>query len=732
MNGMNCMMRIFYALIGAMLSFAPAVAAAQAITVLSSRPDTVSDGNALISVSLPKDSTAADFTARVGNSDVTSSFQASGYSMVGLVQDLKLGQNIFTAIVRRHSASVVLINHGRDGPIFSGPHQWPFICETQDFKVPGGSTLGPPQDAACNAPSVVTFLYKPRSFRGLKLLPVGDPLPADLATTTTLDGRTVNYIVRVETGTLNRAIYQTAVLFDPTKGEKVGPLADHPGWNGRAVFVFGGGATAGYHQGASVGEDSLSDDMISRGFAVLSSSLSVMAVVGSDIRAAETASMVKEHFIKTFGSLHYIFGWGGSGGSMQQHLIANNYPGILDGIIPGSSFPDLYSLVDYPEDCALMSKVFDRSKTEWTVDEKRAATGLNTWGTCAQWNQFFVPELLLARQADPKVKVPGFKDSNCNAVVPRPLTYDAKRNRRGVRCDIFTASRNALGFDPRSGATYRTFDNVGVQYGLKAYQAGALSGERFVELNEGIGGIDNDGEFQAGRTEASLIGLRRMFETGRINEGENLNLIPIIDLRGNPVLQPNVHDAVNSEVMRARLLRTSGSARGQVLVRGEADPTAPGSGTVSGSAGMDLFALLKMDEWLASISADRRNYRTQADKVAANRPADLSTDVCIFKGGSRIDETSNVENKGSCSERLPYFSEPRLVAGEPLTRDILKCHLRPFRESDYMAMAPSLIARLRKVFPTGVCDYTKPSVGFSPLKGSWLSYPSPGIAVPMR
>jgi hypothetical protein len=146
---------------------------------------------------------------------------------------------------------------------------------------------------------------------------------------------------------------------------------------------------------------------------------------------------------------------------------------------------------------------------------------------------------------------------------------------------------------------------------------------------------------------------------------------------------------------------------------------------------MDRFALLKMDEWLSNISADKRTYRSQAAKVAADRPADLTTDVCIMAGGRRIDEASNIDNKGECGAKLPYFSEPRLVAGEPLTRDVLKCHLRPFRAADYPAMAPALVARLRKVFSTGVCDYSKPSVGFTPLKGSWLSYPSPGVAVPI-
>ena len=42
--------------------------------------------------------------------------------------------------------------------------------------------------------------------------PTRTPGPADLAQTTTRDGRTVDYVVRIESGVINRAIYRWAVL----------------------------------------------------------------------------------------------------------------------------------------------------------------------------------------------------------------------------------------------------------------------------------------------------------------------------------------------------------------------------------------------------------------------------------------------------------------------------------------------------------------------------------------
>ena len=76
--------------------------------------------------------------------------------------------------------------------------------------------------------------------------------PADLAETTTTDGRRVPYIVRLETGTINRAIYQTAVLVDPSAPAPT-PWAPPAAWNGRLVYTYGGGCEAGFFQGTRTG-----------------------------------------------------------------------------------------------------------------------------------------------------------------------------------------------------------------------------------------------------------------------------------------------------------------------------------------------------------------------------------------------------------------------------------------------------------------------------------------------
>ena len=51
------------------------------------------------------------------------------------------------------------------------------------------------------------------------------------------------------------------------------------------------------------------------------------------------------------------------------------------------------------------------------------------------------------------------------------------------------------------------------------------------------------------------------------------------------------------------------------------------------------------------------------------------------------------------------------MAGGPLAANVLKCQLKPIAARDYARFSPDEFARLRRIFPTGVCDWTKPGVG---------------------
>lgn len=108
--------------------------------------------------------------------------------------------------------------------------------------------LGPPLDAQCAVATRIEYFYRSNSAspnaNPFKLYDVNASRPADLAMTTTLDGKTVPYIVRREMGTINRAIDAIAFLHEPGA-----PLPDPwnsatSSWNGRLIYTFGAGCRA--------------------------------------------------------------------------------------------------------------------------------------------------------------------------------------------------------------------------------------------------------------------------------------------------------------------------------------------------------------------------------------------------------------------------------------------------------------------------------------------------------
>ena len=198
-------------------------------------PDLVSGGDTLIAVKVPAGTRADQLTVTLNGKDVMArlTLDAATGDYRGLIDGLAIGTNRVTAKIKspRHEATLTIVNHPITGPILSGPHLAPYECSTE------ASGLGPALDANCSAPRKIWHLYRSTD-NTFKLLPDREgPRPADLATTTTTDGKTVPYIVRVDSGTINRAIYQIAMLDDPD------------GWNRKFVVSFGGSSGTQYIQG---------------------------------------------------------------------------------------------------------------------------------------------------------------------------------------------------------------------------------------------------------------------------------------------------------------------------------------------------------------------------------------------------------------------------------------------------------------------------------------------------
>ena len=213
-----------------LLVWAAAPAAAQAaslgIDVLSNRADLISAGDALVEVKIPAGVSASKVRVYDDARDVTSSFALRPNGRFeGLVDGLALGANVLRASAPGAQARASRSsNHPNGGPVFSGPQVQPWVCQASAA------------DAQCNQPATYAYQYKSSIDRASSPPTTRQSPPSDVATTTTDQGETVPFIVRVETGYQDRDQYKIAVLYDPSKPwapwapqDAVEPqAADHP------------------------------------------------------------------------------------------------------------------------------------------------------------------------------------------------------------------------------------------------------------------------------------------------------------------------------------------------------------------------------------------------------------------------------------------------------------------------------------------------------------------------
>ncbi|WP_330177236.1 tannase/feruloyl esterase family alpha/beta hydrolase [Streptomyces sp. NBC_01498] len=700
-------------------------AARLTVETVSTRPSVVTGGDVLVRVGVPRGIDPGDVRITRDGTDVTEAFTPDGAgagpgpgpgaiagagsrALTGLVTSLREGRNRLVAAVPGRPgarAALTVRDHPATGPVISGPHERPFVCGTERFTLVDGSTLGPPLDADCSVTTRVDHAY--RSTDGT-VKPLADPAsrPPDLATTTTSTGARVPFLIRVETGTLNRGVYQISMLADPAAPA---PTRTRPseGWNGRLMYTFGGGCRGGwYTQGSDTG-GVLDTEMLGRGYAVASSSLNVFGNNCNDLLASETVMTVKEHFTERYGVPRFTIGWGCSGGSYQSYQTADNYPGLLDGIIVGCSFPDVTSATNTTLlDARLLDHYFTATAPgTFSAEQQTAVAGFRERAS--------IPNLSDgAKRLDPDAEFP--------AALPEDQRYDALTRPDGARGTVFDHTVNVYGRDRRTGAALRPLDNTGVQYGLDALNRGVIDTRRFLDLNARVGGIDRDAGFTPGRTAADRTATEAAYGTGRILwGGAGLAATPVVDHRSYTDDLPggDIHMAVHGYSTRARLVAANGHADNQVML---AEDNRYGFSLRSPAL---RHALTEMDAWLTTLTARAPRAEWTAREVVAHKPAGL-TDACWTGDPEprKIAQRLSYDNAGTCGTLYPAFPTPRLVAGAPLADDVIACRRKAVDPADYaVRFTGAELRELRAVFAGGVCDWARSGVGQRPLSGTWQS-----------
>jgi hypothetical protein len=743
----------------------PSPIAGTSVKVISTRADMVSGGTALVEVVLAPNAAQSRLKVQVGSTDQTSAFTARADGrIVGLITGLTVGDNQVTVTSTDGSyagARLVVTNHPIGGPVLLSSQAQPWICATP---VPTAATTTTPAtnasglstnaiDAQCNIAAESHFFYRtltpvlvtagdggcsfvmpdptptianphPTTAANSCLQPyvVGTTPDAAVAMTTPLGSSTpVKYIVRVERGTVNRGIYDIAVLFDPTKPWTAN--APQAQWTRKVVYSFG--ASTGQPRLQFRTEQNWADDSaLSRGFMTVDNSLDDSLYNSNRILNIETVMMMKEYITKNYGEILYTMGNGCSGGSIGQNTAASTYPGLLDGIQVQCDFSDAITTGIEVQDCVQLVNFYvspawttlQAGQTQAQIDAKKTAINGHLDPTsCHSWNNFFgynnkpgnyTPLLV----ADATGRLVASANTN-NCKLPASQVYDKTTNPTGPRCGDPDLAVAVWGVVPGTTRANQSYDNVGVQYGFKALLAGSISPEEFVTLNENIGGVDFDDNLVATRAVADAAALPIAYRSGILGSGVQFAKLPIIDLRGydesGATASVGIHYIWRSFAERDRLDQEGGGHANQVMWRFGTGLTAPAS--------MTLQSFLTMDTWLSTLAttapkATLNSERTAAQVVAA-KPA-TAFDFCYLSTDTTL--STKVTDFTVCDRdpKLAIHASPRQVAGGARAENVLKCTLKPLALTDYtgITFTTAQQTRLNAVFSTGVCDWTKPGV----------------------
>ena len=719
----------------------PGVHDALRLETLSGPARYVSGDTARVRVVVPAKVPLSTASVRLNGVDVTSSFapdDRAPHALEGVLTGLPVGPSTVEATVpgpgrsANDRATLKLVNHPATGPMFSGPQQPDFFCSTPNH-LTGFDLAGPFLDEDCSLPTRVAYYY--RAANGTwKPFDAAAPRPADMTRTTTSDGDTVDFVIRWERGTLNRFIYTIAVL-DPTAS---GPRS-LPHWNRKLIYYFGGGVAIGHYQGSNNQNESRYPYGLGQGYAIAWSTGTKTNTHYNLVLGGETALMVKSRFVTEYDDPEYTVGLGGSGGGIQQYVYGQNHPGLLDGAIPQYSYPDMVTQTIHVGDCELLERWMDRKVQEqgtgskWRVWTNRSwLEGLAASNTIANPYQPLTPWLATPGSTE---CIKGWRGLSPLALNPHFGTAPGitPEQQAKVEWTHWNDVVNVYGRDPETGFARSTWDNVGVQYGLRALVDGHITPDEFLELNAEVGSwkppednvqegcpyipaacpadVDvwsernmslspDGGTTPAPRAAGSIEAMRAAYRAGLVFDGKID--IPIIDWRHYLDGELDMHNARQSFAARARMLKRAGTAANQVIWFTDARPARAFDQTP--------MALDVMDQWL----------------VTGKQPAG-AVDRCFATDGAPIhagaDSWAGILDDrplGPCAARFAIHETSRTVAGAPFDEELYKCKLQPVNaaiaQGLYGSWRPSKseTARLKQIFPTGVCDFSKRDRGRPP------------------
>ena len=640
----------------------------------------------------------------------------------------------------------------------------------------------------CQVSDQVEYRYRTTGGQTKVLAPGAVALPADIAMLAVTDlvgadqldtaGATeIPYLIRYQRGTLpdTRFIYSIAMLV-PFSEYQAAVGADGPWdqshWNGRLLYNFGGGVGIGHSQGDLSTGASLMHEALRLGHAVVYSSGTRTSTHYNLLLGGRTALELKARFVADHGTPVYTVGIGGSGGGIQQYVYGQNHPGLLDAAIPQYSYPDMSTQTINVGDCELLEHymdVTDAANPRWADwDDRKILQGQNTIeGFTSDWQartgDTGSSECIEGwRGATPLAMNPtfGLATGMDEAVMPylgellakvgagQPVYPDDfpdlgrllrthEDPSQWVEWTHWADAEEAYGTDPATGFARVPWDNVGVQYGLRAVADGTITAAEFLDLNAEVGSwkesedavpescgmvtamvgdqlgvfakliglctgdeldqyssrqmnLAPDADTPAPRRSADVAAITAAFDSGLVFSGSMPREIPIIDARHYLEDELDMHNVHQSFVIRERIRRAQGDADNQVIWFLDARPGEDAAATDA----LHDEGFRVMDEWVLNIQANPglsvtdakpdaavdRCWNTDGTEIASGDDVWSGAEELVITGAGAWTGTAPTEVDGvpvgACSAEFPMHSTSRVVAGGPITNDVYKCHTK--------------------------------------------------------
>jgi hypothetical protein len=650
------------------------------------------------------------------------------------------------------------VEFGENGPakaLFAGANQYPFMCQSIDSglgqpKVDNHDGIGTPVFKETNDGSLSDTIigYSKDCLLNTRLhyfysTEEGGIRQTESLTTAvkeTAADDSGELLVRVETGTINRFIY---ALILPTTANDEQHNPDLSAWNGRLVYHFKGAIGIGFQQGKARLKSIIRDmrPALDKGYAIAYSTGNETDNHYNIWLQEDTALRVKKQFTSRYGDPEFTIAMGDSGGALQQYLLSQNNPELLDGGVAIVAYPDMTSQILYGLDCPLLEYYFDylaADKTFWEQAEHRSLvaglsfnSGFKARGqqleNIASWMRFETPP---KRRGATECSY-SWRGSVQMVNNPRFSTHYSRYSEQVMAQNYWTHwqdNRDVYGTDEHGRAPV-PWSNVGVQYGLQAWKDGSISQDHFFDLNRKIGSwvpqaemkpekfwlVSNDDSFAglrrfnpyqhknfshggktmalAPRLSGSLNAAKGAWRSGNMFHGA-LNM-PLIDVRVYRDDILDIHHSWAAVSSRQRILdHNQGNNPLQAIWMAERNYK---------QIRWDAFAA--MEEWLES---------------GASNKATFSEDRCVNKDGDLIaqgplvwDGDWNNKTLGECSQRFPFNRSSRQVAGDSAAASTLFCNRISITDAVRVGIydpldVTDLQPQLEEIFPHGVCDYRQP------------------------